>query len=141
MRDLPVAFALLPLAPEGDAMQLGPMATVLVLLVGLLVIVGIGVKLYDLKRKREAEGVHLQAQVSDALLRDPNLFGLPVTPTAHVPWWSGTPARLEVIGRVPEPEFRDRVLQLVEREARQIRPDVVVVDRLHVDAAARMRVA
>jgi hypothetical protein len=122
-------------------MQVGPMATVLVLLVGLLVIVGIGVKLYDLKRKREAEGVHLQAQVSDALLRDPNLFGLPVTPTAHVPWWSGTPARLEVIGRVPELEFHDRVLQLVEREARQIRPDVVVVDRLHVDAAARLRVA
>ena len=122
-------------------MQVGPMATVLVLLVGLLVIVGIGVKLYDLKRKREAEGVHLQAQVSDALLRDPNLFGLPVTPTAHVPWWSGTPARLEVIGRVPEPELRDRVLQLVEREAKQIRPDVVVVDRLQLDTMVRARVA
>ena len=34
------------------------------------VIIGIGVKLYDLKRKREAESVHLQAQISDALLRD-----------------------------------------------------------------------
>jgi hypothetical protein len=122
-------------------MQLGPMATVLVLLVGLLVIVGIGVKLYDLKRKREAEGVHLQAQVSDALLRDPNLFGLPVTPTAQVPWWSGTPVRLEVIGRVPEAEFRERVLQLIEREARLIRPDVTVVDRLQIDASARARVA
>jgi hypothetical protein len=122
-------------------MQVGPMATVLVLLVGLLVIVGIGVKLYDLKRKREAEGVHLQAQVSDALLRDPSLFGLPVTPTAHVPWWSGTPARLEVVGRVPDPELRDRVLQLVEREARQIRSDVAVVDRLHIEAPAHARVA
>ena len=65
---------------------MGPMASVIVLLLGLLVLVGVGVKLYDLKRKREAEGVHVQAQVSDALLRDPSLFGLAVTPTAHVPW-------------------------------------------------------
>jgi hypothetical protein len=132
---------LLFLRAEVLAMELGPMSTVLVLLVGLLVIVGIGVKLYDLKRKREAEGVHLQAQVSDALLRDPNLYGLAVTPTAHVPWWSGTPARLELVGRVPEPEFRERVLQLVEREARQIRPDIELVDRMQIDAGPRERVA
>jgi hypothetical protein len=122
-------------------MQLGPTATVLALLVGLLVVVGIGVKLYDLKRKREAEAVHLQAQVSDALLRDPSLFGLAVTPTAHVPWWSGTPARLEVVGRVPEPEYRDRVLRLVDQEARHVRPDVVIVDRLDVAAGPFARVA
>jgi hypothetical protein len=114
---------------------------VLVLLVGLLVIVGVGVKLYDLKRKREAEAVHLQAQVSDALLRDASLFGLAVTPTAHVPWWSGTPARLEVVGRVPEPEYRDRVLRLVEQEARHVRPDVIIVDGLEIAASVRARVA
>lgn len=118
-----------------------PMASVLILLVGLLVIVGVGVKLYDLKRKREAEAVHLQAQVSDALLRDPSVFGLPVTPTAHVPWWSGTPARLELVGRVPSPEIRGRVVELVEREAHQIRPDVVIAERLEVDATAGIRVA
>jgi hypothetical protein len=117
-------------------MQMGPTATVLVLLVGLLVIVGVGVKLYDLRRKREAEAVHLQAQVSDALLRDASLFGLAVTPTAYVPWWSGTPARLEVVGRVPEPEYRDRVLRLVEQEARHVRPDVIIVDGLEIKAAA-----
>jgi hypothetical protein len=122
-------------------MQLGPMATVLVLLVGLLVIVGVGVKLYDLKRKREAEAVHLQAQVSDALLRDPRLFGMAVTPTGHVPWWSGSPARLDIVGRVPAPQVRDQVLRLIEHEARQVRPDVVIVDRLEVEASAGMRVA
>jgi hypothetical protein len=122
-------------------MQMGPTATVLVLLLGLLVVVGVGVKLYDLKRKREAEAVHLQAQVSDALLRDPNLFGLAVTPTAHVPWWTGTPARLEVTGRVPEAEFRDRVLRLVEQESGHVRPDVVIVDRLDVDVGARTHAA
>jgi hypothetical protein len=118
-----------------------PMASVIILLVGLLVLVGVGVKLYDLKRKREAEGVHLQAQVSDALLRDPGLFGLAVTPTAHVPWWSGTPAHLEVVGRVPTAETRDRVVRLVEEEARQLRSDVEIVDRLQIDPAAGIRVA
>jgi hypothetical protein len=117
------------------------MGTVVFLLLGLLVIVGVGVKLYDLKRKRETEGVHLQAQVSDALLRDASLFGLPVTPTAHVPWWSGTPVRLELTGRVPSEEARDRVLRLVEQEARQIRSDVEIVDRLQVDASAGIRAA
>jgi hypothetical protein len=114
----------------------GGSAAVLVLLViGLLVIIGIGVKLYDLKRKREVEAVHLQARVSDALMREPDLINLAVTPTASVPWWSGTPARLEVTGRVPAPEMREQVLRLAEREAQQVRPDVTLVDRLQVDTA------
>jgi len=111
--------------------------TVFLLLFALLVIVGIGVKLYDLKRKREAEAVHLQAHVSDALLRDQTLFGLAVTPTAHVPW-SGTPARLEISGRVTEPRLREHVLQLAEKEAQRIRPDVVVVDRLRIEDEAKV---
>jgi len=117
---------------------LGPTLTVFLLLFGLLVIVGIGVKLYDLKRKREADAVHLQAQVSDALLRDPTLFGLAVTPTAHVPWWSGTPARLEVSGRVPSTEARERALRIVDEEARSIRPDVVIIDKLDVETVERV---
>src|SRR3977135_2538143 len=40
------------------------------LVLGLLVVVGALVKIYDLRRKREVEEVHLQAQISDALLRD-----------------------------------------------------------------------
>ena len=113
----------------------GSAAILVLLVIGLLVIIGIGVKLYDLKRKREVEGVHLQARVSDALMREPDLINLAVTPTAEVPWWSGTPARLEVTGRIPTPEMREQVLRLVEREAKQVRPDVTLVDRLQVDAA------
>ena len=115
-----------------------PTLTVFLLLFALLVIVGIGVKLYDLKRKREAEAVHLQAQVSDALLRDQTLFGLAVTPTAHVPWWSGTPAHIDVCGRVPTAEARERALRIVEQEARSVRSDVDVADRLEVETMARV---
>jgi len=115
-----------------------PTFAVFLLLFGLLVIVGIGVKLYDLKRKREAEAVHLQAQASDALLRDSMMFGLAVTPSAHVPWWSGTPARLEVTGHVPTAEARERALRIVETEARSLRPDVMVVDKLEVAPVERV---
>jgi len=113
----------------------GSTAVLILLVLGLLVVIGVGVKMYDLKRKREMEGVALQARLSDALMREPDLISLAVTPTAHVPWWSGTPVRLEVIGRVPSPESRDQVLRLVEREAKQVRQDVTIADRLQVDAA------
>ena len=119
----------------------GSTVLVIVVLLALLVVVGIGVKLYDLRRRRETEGVHLQAQVSDALLRDPTLFGLAVTPTAHVPWWSGTPVTLDVVGRLPSYEARARALRVIESEARGIRPDVVIVDRMEVEASTGARVA
>src|SRR5919109_1796410 len=127
-------------APQAAAANggFGPTLTVFLLLFALLVIVGIGVKLYDLKRKREAEAVHLQAQVSDALLREPTLFGLAVTPTAHVPWWKGTPGRLEVTGRVPTADARERAIRIVEQEARSLRPDVDIVDRLEVESLERV---
>src|SRR5262245_61618583 len=40
-----------------------------ILVLGLLVVIGALVKIYDLRSKRETEAVHLQAQISDALLR------------------------------------------------------------------------
>lgn len=115
----------------------GAMISVIVLVGGLLLLVGLAVKLYDLKRKRDAEAVQLQAQISDALLRDEALFGVPVTPTAHVPLWSGTPATLELVGQVPSPERKEAALRIAEREARAVRSDVQVVDRITVDGARR----
>lgn len=114
---------------------------ILFLLVALFVIVGVAVKLVDLKRKRESEAVHLQAQVSDALLREASLFGLPITPNAHVPFWRGTPATLEVAGQVPTPDLHAAVMRVVEEEASRIRPDVRIVDRLGVVPTAAMRAA
>ena len=95
----------------------GSTLTVLLLLAGLLVIVAIGVKLYDLKRKREAEAVHLQAD------------GIAVARTEH--------DSLEVTGHVPTPEARERALRIIEQEARSLRPDVVIVDRMEIEPAVR----
>jgi hypothetical protein len=108
------------------------------LILGLLVVIGLVVKLYDLRHKREAEGVHLQAQVSDALLRDPVLFGLPIAATAHAPLWSGTPVTLEISGELPDPALRDAVLRIAWSEAQRIRPDVQIEDRMTFRAPARV---
>src|SRR5258707_15705870 len=73
----------------------------------MLVLLGVPVKLDDLKRKREEEAVAAQARVSDALLMDANLAGLPLTPTAHLLLWKGSPLVLEIKGAVPRPELRE----------------------------------
>jgi hypothetical protein len=109
-----------------------------ILIVGLIVLIGVLVKLYDLRGKRETEAVHLQAQISDAMLREPNLFGLPIAATAHIPLWSGTPVRLELAGEVPDPGVREAVLRLAGAEAERIRPDVEIVDHLTVRQPARV---
>ena len=98
----------------------------------LLAIVGVGVKMYDLKRRREGEAVHLQAQISDALLREQMLFGLPITPTARVPIWRRSPATIEIAGQVPSPEARETALRIIRAEAERIRSDFQIEDRLAV---------
>src|SRR5881394_2975865 len=50
--------------PAGEGAAIAAVGAV----VGLLVVIGIVAKLFDLKQKRESEVVQLQAQLSDALL-------------------------------------------------------------------------
>jgi hypothetical protein len=108
-----------------------PVAMVLVI-VAALVIVGIGVKLYDLRRKRESEAVQLQAQISDALLREQLLFGVPIMATARTSLWRRSPATIEVAGQVPSPQVRETALRIVRAEAGRIRSDFQIEDRLAV---------
>ena len=119
--------------PQTASEGMGTALPVILLIVGLIVIVAIAVKFIDARRKREAEAVHLQAQVSDALLRERSLSGLAITPTAHVPLWSG-PVTLEVTGQAPTDETREAALAVVDQEAHRIRPDVQLIDRVTVDA-------
>lgn len=111
-----------PASPPADG---GTAAAGFFVIIGLLVVVGIAVKLYDRKRKRDAEAVHLQAQVSDALMRDARLAGLVPTPTAQVPMWGKGSA-------MPDASMRELVLRVTRDEATRIRPDVQIVDRISV---------
>jgi hypothetical protein len=117
--------------PPGPGGEASPVAMVLVIL-AVLVLLGAGVKLYDLRRKRESEAVQLQAQISDALLREQLLFGVPIMATARAPLWRRSPATIEVAGQVPSPQARETALRIVRAEAGRIRSDFQIEDRLAV---------
>jgi hypothetical protein len=119
-------------APVAGASGGGSAALGFLVILGLLVIVGVAVKLYDRQRKRDAEVVHLQAQVSDALMRDARLAWLVLTSTASAPTWGSGPATIEISGWVPDSTRRDIVLRVAREEAARLRPDVQIVDRLVV---------
>jgi hypothetical protein len=95
-----------PGRPPRSRGEASPVAMVLVF-VAALVIVGIGVKLYDLRRKRESEAVHLQAHISDACMREQLLLGVPIMATARAPLWRRSPPTIEVAGQVPSPQARE----------------------------------
>ena len=125
---------------NGEASSAG-LVTLIVLLLGLGLLVGVIAKVIDRKRRREEEAVLVQAKASDALLTDSSLGHLPVTVTAHAPFRSGSPVVVEIVGRVARPDQRDAVIRLVMREVAAIRPDYQLVDRLTVDPAVLARAA
>lgn len=111
------------------------------LVVGLLVVVGAAVKLYDLKRKREDESIALQARLSDVFLSDPRLTALPVAVTVHVPLSQRGSTLITLAGTVPSPELREIAILVTEREAASMRRSYRIEDRLHVDPLMARRAA
>ena len=83
-----------PAAPPADGSAAGLVGIVGVLL-ALFVAVGIAVKAYDAKRKREEQGVALQARLSDALLLTPSLIRMPVVASVHMPLRRSSPPVVE----------------------------------------------
>jgi hypothetical protein len=108
------------------------MAAIIGLVVISVLILTVLVKLWDLKQKREGEVVIVQSQISDALLREPALFNLAITPTAHVPLWKDSPVTVEVAGQVPSDDLREAALRAIEREASRLRSDVRIESRIGV---------
>ncbi len=126
-------------APEGVAPGYGLIAFLCVM--GLLVAVGIAVKVYDVKRKRDDEGISLQSRLSDALLSDPVLAGVPVTPTVHVPFSRRGPVTITLTGAVPSPARRETVLEIVSRVTAPVEGNYQIEDRLIVDPRMVRRAA
>jgi len=133
--DLPTAGAPEPVGAGAAGVA------VVILMIGLVAIIGAAGKAIDLRRRRETEAVHLEAQISDALLRDPTLYSLPITVTAHVPIWRGSPATIRVAGQVPTPEVRQAVLHIVDQQASRVRSDFRVFDRTEVVPSTGTRAA
>ena len=108
------------------------MAILAVVLLMLLAI-GVTVKLFDRKRKREEEAVSLQSLISDALLLDPSLARLPITAFADSSLWRRSPFVITITGTVPTPEQREAVMRLVAQELSRRHAFARAEDRLLVD--------
>src|SRR4029077_11742507 len=99
--------------------------------VAMLLVIVVGVKLYDAKRKREGKALTVKARISDALVR--HFVPLPITAVASGSAWRRSPLVLSIRGSVPTPEQRGAVMQLVGQELSRHHPGVRVEDRLVVD--------
>jgi hypothetical protein len=102
--------------------------------VALLVVLGAGVKLHDVKRKRDEQGLYLQARVSDALLDDPELARLRLAATVRVPLWRPAAALVVISGRVPTEELREAALRLVLDRTFATWPSARIEDRIVVES-------
>lgn len=124
----------LPSSPPagGEASTGGGTVVVVLLVLALLVIVGVAVKTYDVRRRQKSDALYLQATLSDALMREPSLFGLSLAPSAHVPIWKRSPVVIELAGQVPSPQARETALSIVRAEAARIRSDFQIEDRVAV---------
>ncbi len=117
-------------------------AELILMLLSMVVLVLVaGAKAIDLKRKRKDEGVRLQAQISDALLRDRRLASLPVAATVQLPVWRGSAPRIETCGQVPTAELWQAVRHVAEQEASRTLEAFHIDDRIAVVPSARARAA
>ena len=126
---------------EAGSDSLETTAVVVASILAVLVILGALIKMLDLKRKRDGEAIVVQARISDAVLRDPRLFSLPITPTARVPLWKGSPVTVELGGHVPSEDLRQAAIHLVEREASQLGPDIRIEPKIGVEPTMARRSA
>jgi hypothetical protein len=131
-----------PTPPSEGVGGYGIIAAFLLVMV-LIIAVGVAVKVYDVKRKREDEGIALQSRLSDALLSDPSLAGYPVTPTVHVPFSRRSPLTITLTGTVPSGMKRDKVMPLVKQVAMPYdgNYEYEIDDRLLVDPQMIRRAA
>jgi len=116
---------------------------VIIVLLGLgfFVTIGIVVKLVDLSRKRSEEAMYLQALIGDAWLQDSALAMLPLAATVHVPFWRGSPAMIQVTGRVPAPTLRDTAIDVAARVTHRTGAEFKIEDHVTVTNEAEARVA
>jgi hypothetical protein len=112
----------------------GIVGTVLTLVVLAVIVIGIVIvaRRVSARRRRMEEAVILQSQLSDFVLRETQLRGLPITPRARVLGWRKPEVTVEVAGEVPTPDLRETAMRVVASEAKRLRPDVTASDHLFI---------
>lgn len=124
-----------PAGPAADGIGIG---IALGLIALFLVAVVAGVKVYDRRRRLAEEDMALEARVSDALMSEPSLAGLPVAAhVARMGMSENAPTRVDLTGTVTSPQMEDVALSLVRREVLPARPEAEIASHLDVDPAFR----
>jgi hypothetical protein len=131
----------LPQGPAPEAVDASGGLVLVSAVVVLLLLVGAGVKFYDLRQKREQQAAVIQSSISDALMNEPALFRFPITPTVRIPLWRGSPIEVTVAGSVPEQGLRQIAMNLVHQQALKTGKDYHVDDRISVDKVQLRRAA
>jgi hypothetical protein len=103
--------------------------------------IGVAIKAYDSRRKREDEAFGLQAMMSDALMVEPRLSGLVLTPTVHPGHRAGSPLTVALGGTVPRPDLREVAIEVVRQAIGERRGDLRIEDHIVIDASASRHAA
>ncbi len=130
-----------PVNPTSSSASWGDGVAILAVVLVLLIGIGVAVKLYDVKRRRVEETAALQSFLSEALMLDRAVTGLPIAAFVSRSLWPRSPVVIVVRGSVPTPELRSVVMRLVEGEAFRRQPGARVEDRLVVDPVMGKHVA
>jgi hypothetical protein len=125
--------------PLAQALTDAPVASLLGAAAALVLILVLTGKMLELKDKRAAEAIAVQGEIADALDRDPTLVGFPMTPSARVPLWRGTPVTVKVIGHVPSVALRKAALDAAEQAAAELLVRVRIKSRIGVAKPKKRR--
>ena len=108
--------------PDGTIVLILLVAGACVLLLALIA------KILDLRIRRDGEAIAVRGLMSDALERDPSLFGAPITVVrVRVPLWTGSPVTIRIAGQVSSDQLRKAVLESIRRAAKS---DLTVAIRI-----------
>ena len=83
-------------------------------------------RLVDVRRQRAEQAAVLEVRISGALEEDPIFLRSSVGPTVHVPFWRGSPARIEMRGHVASPLLEASALRIAVQAAARVRADFSV---------------
>jgi hypothetical protein len=113
--------------------------TVAIVFVVLLVVVAVGVKLFDLSGRREERAERVQNRITERLR---GVLGeVPITVVAYSSPSTRAPVVIELNGSVRTQAEREAIVDIVRRQAAQLGRDIQVADRLEVESAAHRQAA
>ena len=122
------------LSASAAATRKPTLVAVILMVVVLLLFAVVGIKFFDLSGRREERAERVQDRIAERLRDALNEVPLTVVAAYGSPS-PRSPLVVEIVGPVPTEAVRDRVLDLVRREASRLGRDIRVADRLEVQSA------